>query len=139
MKDKAPMYLVIALVIILVIIFFVGKSYGKNLPPKSIADPKDNADGTTNYNPTALTDSLFNDIEGISWLTYHDTDPYINLNKLSDTNIVVVMNDWDKRYYNKHKETLFEAIGNEYYLPTQIETIYAVMDRLRKLEQTRKK
>lgn len=133
------MYLAIAVIVLLLVIFFVGKSYGKNKPPNAINVPDDDVDGVISYDPTSLTDALYKDIKGVSLLGYHDTTPYFELNKLSDGNLVIVMNDWDNRYYGKNKETLFEAISNEYFLFNQIDTVNAIVSRLKKLEATRKK
>ena len=137
--NKTVISVIVGAVILLIVIFFVGKAYGKKTPPKKLPDPGDIVDDVTTYDPTAMTDKLWGDIDGISWLYNHDIDIYNELITLSDTNLVKVMNDWDKRYFSKHSETLLQAINGEYYFLDDNDIIDALKARLTKLEATRKK
>lgn len=137
METKASAYLYgsIAAIILLLVIFFVGKSYGKNKPPTAIADPND---GNTIFDPTSYTDRLYTDINGLRLPIIHwfrdDSEIWKLVTSLSDSNLVKIMNDWDKRYYSKWKQTLATAVAAESFLTDQ-----GLLTRLKRLEATRKK
>ena len=127
-------------IILLIVIFFVGKAYGKNLPPKEVPVPLDpGTGGTSTFDPTALTDRLFRDMDGIQLNIFdRDMDAYNTLNSLSDTDFVKVMNDWDKRYYARSKETLFQAFQGEWFYETAKNLNESLIKRFTRLEATRK-
>lgn len=141
-------YIIIGFVSILlvVMVFLIAKK--ANAKPNKIVVPEDlNTDaidtkgnsgtGTskkTSYDPTDITDRLYNEIKG--WNFTYDDKLYSELMSLSNTNLVKVMNDWDKRYFKKWNETLLEAIEGE-----KIFGFYknSILSRLREMEKLRKK
>ncbi|NCX95179.1 MAG: hypothetical protein EBX41_02000 [Chitinophagia bacterium] len=82
------------------------------------AKPKDtdvNGSGAygEDYDPTALTDALYDDLKPqfINWS--RDIDSFKKLLALNSIAFRKVHNDWNKRYYPTIKESLAVAIANE--------------------------
>jgi len=121
------LYIILGAVIFLVIIFFVGKSYGKSIPPKENEIPSDDPTGTGGSSEkviTGITDEIYNDISGLTLFgSSRNFDAYVNLNSLSDADFVRVYNDWNNRYFSKDKETIRQAINNEirFFFPFGLE------------------
>lgn len=123
MKDKWIIAFVVGFVMLILITYFVGKSYGKSLPPKKIDEPEDLQENGTVSNlgsrPLSeiqqLTDDFYNDIKGISWFFDHNMAPYQKFLTLSNTDKVRVINDWNTRYYHKWSQNIAEAIKGERY------------------------
>lgn len=66
---------------------------------------------TENFDPTAYTDALYQDIDCIfCWRNY---DIYEKLLALPSSPFRAVADDWNKRYYNKYKQSLAIAIAGE--------------------------
>jgi hypothetical protein len=63
------------------------------------------------YNPTSLTDALYNDIDCV--FCFRNLKPYQDLLALGNCEFVKVHNDWNARYRNKSNETLRQAIDGE--------------------------
>ncbi len=127
----------IAIIIFLIVVYFVGKSYGKSLPPDQTKLPDDpNNPGKTgtgikaDSTISAMTDRVFNDIEGINWLGYHDGSIYTELVAFSDVDLVKVSNDWLDRYFNKHNETLLNALKAETFVLWSPENVTNIISRL---------
>lgn len=142
MKNKWIIAVVVGFVLLLVITYWVGKSYGKSLPPKPIDQPTDlQDDGTTSNAGSAstaeiqqITDAFYNDIDGIAWGFVHDMVPYQKFLELSNTDKVRVINDWNARYYSEWSQNLAEAIeGEKYSSGGNAKLAGAVVDSIKKL------
>lgn len=139
MTDK---YVVIGAIIALVLIFFMGKSYGKSEPPKDInLDGKVDTDGYLISNYTSsdiaeMTKRLYDDLDGVNWtfgLSGRDNEIWFKIESLSDYDLGRVINEWSSKYYKKHHEKLSEAIMSDYFY--DIATIVAaVRIRIEKIE-----
>jgi hypothetical protein len=134
-NPKQILYITISVVIVAFVLWFVVKRYIKNRKPPQIDIP-DDLGSNNNYNPTAMTDALFNAIQGMS--VYDNTSIYQQFNSLSDNEMALVMNDWDKRYFSKWNQTLFQAFSKEYFWFTNKTLMNSIYKRLEKLEQLRK-
>lgn len=117
MNSRVFLYSAIAGIIVILVFFFIGKSYGRNVAPKPVDLPPDT--GGTGGNAGAqlpeaqiqrLVDDLKEDI--YSWGT-RNSEPYVQLLALSNTDYVRAYNDWNSRYYKLDKETLRQAIEGE--------------------------
>lgn len=132
------LYIGIAFIVLILVFFFIGKAYGKSLPPKPVTLPPDGSgsgQGGAQLSEGAvqkLTDDLYEDI--YSWGT-RNSEPYIALLALSNTDFVRVYNDWNARYYFKDKETLKQAIGGEVFSITSF-TFVNLKDNLMQRFQT---
>lgn len=133
MNPRVILYSSIAGIILILVFFFVGKALGKSTPPDMVPLPNDpgaGGTGATGQLPsagiTAITDSLYDDIYSI-WT--RDSQPYIDLMALSDTDFVRVYNDWNARYYSKDQQTLKQAIDGEWLSATSF-TFYNLKPQL---------
>jgi hypothetical protein len=127
----------VAVIIFLVIVYFIGKNIGKNTPPPEIKDP--GTDFKSSFNPTALTDSLYNDIKGYSNPLNRNMDAWNAFLALSDTDFIKVLNDWDKRYFSKWQQTLYSAFKDEKFNPfTSANLITSLTKRFERIEALRK-
>lgn len=115
-------YLIFGSLIALVLIFFMGRSYGKTEPPKAIdIDGQTDTDGylvstITDREINLLTDRLYKDLDGIHWIgTSRDEELWYKIVALSDRDLARIVNNWSKNYYSKHKEKLSEAIEDDYF------------------------
>lgn len=93
-------------------ILYYVYTQGKNKSPKDVVLPPDiQPNGASNYNPGTITDRIYNDINCVFCL--HTSAPYDEALKLSNSQLVSVWNDWNKRYWKKNKETLSAALLGE--------------------------
>ena len=139
MKEYSTyIYVAIITAVIMVVAYFVGRAHGKSIGPPSIPVPEDTVGGgAPSYDPKPLTDRLYKDIDGLKLKFQRDWDAWLELQALSDTNIVKVMNDWDARYYNVWRETLAQAYDKEYVL-TMSTMLKSLPPRFERLEKLRK-
>jgi hypothetical protein len=92
-------------------VYFLGRKSGKKYVPDEVELPPDTQPGgATNFNPGPVTDAIYRDI--YSW-GLRSTQPYRDALNLSNSQLVAVYNDWNKRYFQKDKETLPQAIAGE--------------------------
>lgn len=132
MNQRLIFYSIIAGLALILIFFFIGKSFGRSIPPAMVPLPNDPGSGTgatgslSDANIRLITDALHEDIN--SWFT-RDSAPYIDLMALSDTDFVRVYNDWNSRYFNDNKETLKQAIEGEWLSATSF-TFYNLKPQL---------
>lgn len=111
-KYKTVIGVVIGIIIIIAVIYILGRRSIKNRIPKDVELPPDTQPGDqTNFNPGPFTDAIYEDISEI--IGVHDSQPYQALLGLSNSQLVAVYNDWNQRYYNKYKQTLTQAIAGE--------------------------
>lgn len=125
----------------IIFVYYIGFRRGKNMPPKEVKDvSKDlNAGGgatktidSQQASLQRLTDRAWDDIEGVNVLG-HDGDLWSEINMLSDSELVYVINDWDSRYFAKHKETLARAMSKEF----SYGVFKRVQERVEKLSKNR--
>jgi hypothetical protein len=95
------------------LIYFLGRrSYKKQLPTEvEIPTDYQNPGDTGSFNPGVFTDAIADDLYG--WFTLHSAKPYSDVLALSNSHVVAIHNDWNRRYFMKHKETLYQAIAAE--------------------------
>lgn len=120
MKNKWIIAVVVGFVLLLVITYWVGKSYGKSLPPKQTNINDDvNSDGNLPQNVLSdmqvqsIADRIFEDIKG--WTVNHDDEPYTEAIKANDIDLNRIYNYWNNKYYSKWKQDLIEAMKGEKY------------------------
>lgn len=129
MNPRLILYSSIAGIALILVFFFIGKSYGKSIPPKPVTLPNDNGSSTgqaPDIKIMQITDALKEDI--YSWFT-RDSAPYVELMGLSDTDFVRVYNDWNARYFSKDNQTLKQAIEGEFLSSTSF-TFYNLKPQL---------
>jgi hypothetical protein len=120
-SSRTWLYIGIAFIVLILVFFFIGKAFGKSMPPKPVELPPDGSGGgeggaqLTEAAIQKLTDQLKDDIYSFGT---RNSEPYIALLALSNTDFVRVYNDWNARYYNEDKETLKQAIAGEYFSVT---------------------
>ena len=109
-------YIIVGLIIIAVLlaVFFIGKYKGKQYTPDKVALPADmqGLNVPANWSPATTTDSLYNDLYTV--VGFHSSQPYQDALELSNSQLVAVHNDWNKRYFSKDKQTLSQAIQADY-------------------------
>lgn len=138
-SKQAIISLVITLAFVLVF-FFIGKSYGKNLPPKPVELPVDQ--GGNGGQGAQLTDTQISAIvteikdDAYCFFCTRNSTPYVSLLALSNTDFVRAYNIWNTLYFNLKKETLREAIEAEWFSITSytFKNIYdQLIDRFKSL------
>lgn len=133
-KYKTVIGIVVTIIIIIAVIYILGRRSIKKQIPKDVELPSDTQPGgQTNFNPGPYTDAVYEDITEI--IGTRDSLPYQALLSLSNTQLVAVYNDWNQRYYTKLKETLTQAISKEYTIWNYSWTSVAgtLIDRLKSL------
>jgi hypothetical protein len=113
---KSTLIIIIVVLVILVSIFLLGRYKGKKYVPKEVSLPSDtqpiNGGGvSTSFNPGPYTDAIASDV--YDFFSLHSSQPYNDVLALSNTQVVAIYNDWNKRYFSKHNETLPAAIKAE--------------------------
>lgn len=111
--DRAKKILSIVLIIIicalvLVVAVKVYRAFKKPVNAKYIEGGGALPSG---WSPTAITDNLFNAIQGIFTLTGTKDDAYKAFNDLNDNQMISVYNDWGNRYADK-KSYMFFPMGS---------------------------
>lgn len=111
--DKAKKILSIVLIIIIcaliiVVSVKVYRAFKKPVNAKYIQGGGALPQGWT---PTAITDNLYNAIQGVFTLTGTKDDAYKAFNSLNDNQMISVYNDWQNRYADK-KSYLFFPMGS---------------------------
>ena len=117
-------YIIIGGLVALVLIFFMGKSFGKSTPPDAIdIDGKTDTDGNLvsgmqDSDIKYLTERIYKDLDGVNWFVGgdHENELWYQMAALSDYDLTRVINEWTKNYYRKHNEKLSEAIDSDYFM-----------------------
>lgn len=113
MKDflfKNKKYILIG-VVVLVVGYYIYRQ-GKKYVPKDVVLPPDiQPGGATNFNAGSFTDAVYDDV--YCYFCLHSATPYNNILTLSNSELVAVYNDWNKRYFSKDNETLVAALLKE--------------------------
>jgi len=108
-------YIIVGLIVLAIVlaIFFFGRYKGKQYTPDTVQLPPDTQGLSTpsNWNPGTITDALHADLYSVFALRNYQI--YDDTAALSNSQLVAVHNDWNKRYFNEEKETLRQAIDAE--------------------------
>lgn len=99
---------VILLIIILIYVYYQGKKYR---PSTVILPPDVQPGGATTFDPSTYTNAIHTDVT--CYFCMHDSTPYADANALSNSQLVAIYNDWNKRYYEEDSETIVQAIKGE--------------------------
>jgi hypothetical protein len=143
------LYSTIAIIIVLFVIFLIAKNLSKNKKPSKINIDVDET-GTipenrlSNQQIQNYTNELFEDLYKTKlnpWLsTSRNHNLYEKLNQISDADLIKISNFWDKNYYSKHKEKLFQAIQSEwsFFIPIGTKSLMqSLVSRLKQYENYR--
>lgn len=105
---------IIISIIVLLIIIYIAYSRGKSYRPTAVTLPPDIQTGDQHtFDPTQYTDNIWNDIDCV--FCFHDPAPYNAALTLSNTQIVAIWNDWNRRYFEKAgNKNLCQVITGEY-------------------------
>lgn len=113
MWAKYRWYIIAGAILLIALILYLVFRAGKKYRPSTVILPPDTQPGgITTFNPGTYTDALYNDI--VCWFCTRDIAAWQDLLELSNSQIVAVYNDWNKRYYEKDKQTLVQALKGEY-------------------------
>jgi hypothetical protein len=124
---KNTIIITVAIIAVVLIIYWRGKKAGERETPKEVPLPTDTQGGNVTFNPGALTDALHDDINEMFGI--RDIEPYRELLTISNSQLVAVYNDWNNRYYLDDNRTLPQAIKHEmtslfsFTWPTIAETV----------------
>lgn len=106
---------IIIILIIILIIYLLYRAYkNKYYPAKDVTLPTDTQSGNiTTWNPSAYTDAIYNDLNSV--FTPHSATPYESANKLSNSQLVAIYNDWNDRYKAKFSNLdIIDAINGDF-------------------------
>lgn len=141
LKNK---WFVIGAIVGFILIFFMGKSWGKSTPPSAV-----NVDGLvdsggnfvssmTDSDIQYLTERIFKDLDGVNWFIGgdHENELWYQVSALSDWDLTRVINYWNKHYYSVNHEKLSEAIDNDYFLDIS-DVITVLLRKIQRIETIR--
>lgn len=114
-KNSQIIILILVVLVVVGIIYWIGKRQGKKYVPDDILIPSDTqSPGTPGmYNPGPITDGLYEDLDEVFGV--HEAEPYRAALKLSNSQLAAVYNDWNKRYAKEFdSKTIIQAIQGEY-------------------------
>lgn len=100
-----------AILLIALILFLVYRAGKKYRPETVILPPDTQPGGATTFDASSYTDAIHTDVTCYACL--HSSAPYADANALSNSQIVAIYNDWNKRYYQEDNETIVQAIKGE--------------------------
>lgn len=138
-KYKTAIILIVITLGIIAIIYFWGKGEGKKYVPEDIVIPTDTQPTGTGpqFNPGVYTDAIYEDLSCNFCL--HSTVPYNAVMKLSNSQLAILYNDWNKRYAKDFdNKTIIQAIKGEYTLwnTAWVQATYNLVLRLESLPGT---
>jgi hypothetical protein len=129
-----PFQAVVGAILLLLLVYWLGRRSWRKEAPKDVKLPSDiQGEGTpTNWNPGAYTDALRNELYG--W-GLRSAKPYNDVLALSNSQVVAIHNDWNRRYHYEYKETLRQAIEKEktVWNYSWVTAAGALIDRLKSL------
>ena len=120
---KHPIALVFYAIILILIVYYIGKGKG-TIKPNELPDDTSWGGSLTpeqSTNVRALSRRLYKDMDSymvsVGW-TQRDKEAYFQLLGLSDTLFVAVYNDFNDLYFDKGKGTLTQWIDDENFVLT---------------------
>lgn len=102
------------ILVVILIIYFLGKRKGKKYTPQEVELPNDTQGASVplNWNPGTITDDIFEDLDEVAGT--HSAMPYNNALTLSNSQLVAVWNDWNNRYFESFdNKTMTQAIQGD--------------------------
>jgi len=106
---------IIIVIVIIIIIYLIYRAYKKKyVQAKDVVLPPDTQGGNiTNWNAGSYTDAIYNDVNDV--FTPHSSLPYESANKLSNSQLVAIYNDWNARYKSKFdNKDIIDAVLGEF-------------------------
>jgi hypothetical protein len=97
---------------VIAVIWYWAYHSGKKYVPKDVVLPVDSNTGDQTFNPGKYTDIVYNQVYGFIMFA-HNNELLQSVANLSDSQLVAVYNDWSKRYFEKDKETMTQALEGE--------------------------
>ena len=113
-KNKGIVITIFIILVIIGVIYYLGKGAGKKYVPNDIVIPPDtqSSGSPSVFNPGPYTDAIHEDLDEI-W-GVHEAKPYAAANKLSNSQLAAIYNDWNKRYAKDFdSKTIIQAIEDE--------------------------
>jgi hypothetical protein len=107
---------------VIAVIWYWAYHSGKKYVPKDVELPGDTSSGGTTFNPRKYTDAIADDLYTYLGALSHSATPYLEANKLSNSQLAAVWNDWNHRYFEKHNEDLMQAIQADSGIDTVLYT-----------------
>lgn len=135
LSPKAILIAIAAILVVVAIIYFLGKKAGKRITPQEVELPSDiQPNEVSSFNPGPFTDAIFEDVN--ETFGFRDAQPYNQALGLSNTQLVAVYNDWNNRYFNKAHKTMTKAIQDETTIWNYsfISAAQTLIDRLKSLK-----
>ncbi len=125
LKYKTYMIVIGIAVVVIAVIYFIGRKAGKNASynPWQAPLPEDAPHGTgllvvDGAKVRTIADDLYADLDKWDWNPFtmvRDVDVYKRFNSLSDTEFVAVYNDWNARFSSEFNgKSLLVVIKGEY-------------------------
>jgi hypothetical protein len=137
MSTKAILITVGVIILIIIAIFLLGKYKGKQWTPEAVKLPTDiqpnYVTGNSEWNPGPITESIYDELNGFS---PRDSTPYNNALALSNSQLVAVNNDWNKRKFKDFdNQTIRQALAKEYTIwnYSWVSATSTLVDRLKSL------
>lgn len=119
-KNKGIVITIFVILVIIGVIYYIGKGAGRKYVPDDIVIPTDTqSPGTpSNWNPGPYTDAIFQDLDEVFGV--HEAKPYHAANQLSNSQLAAVYNDFNKRYSKDFdSKTIIQAIESEFTIWNQ--------------------
>jgi len=138
-------YVILGVLLSLVLIFFMGKSFGKSEPPAAIDwNGRIDTDGylvstISASEISSITKRIYDDLDGVNWTfgySGRDNDVWYKLSALSDYDLTRVINEWSAKYYKEHHEKLSEAIMSDYFydIATLVSSVRLRIEKIENLK-----
>lgn len=114
-----PIYLAIAIIIVLIVLFSYFYQKGKSqtplqyLPGELPGNPgSGNIGGASNDEIKNLSQALYTDMKGLN-IFGHNFEPYRNALLLNDTDLIKLYNSFNASYFQQSGETFVQWLTNE--------------------------
>jgi|GEM_PF-6406276 len=139
-KYKTQILIAGGIILVVVIVYLIGRAKGKKTPPKTYSFVNPGTGEQQAFNPGALTDALFKEMDGNSLLKWggRTLAPYNEWLELNDNQFIAVAEDWRQRYYAQaESQTIFEKLAKEkdYEFTFGMAPFYTLRDKILKRAQ----